>query len=99
MYGICNAETLENLIHTVHHMHNSTTEIRKLFAGQLNTAYTWYINAPMRHHYTIDLLLYLSTIRDKYMQMYKEVITQLHIHTRWSEFWLKVIYLFCLLCQ
>ena len=24
MYGIYNAETLENVMHTVHHMHNST---------------------------------------------------------------------------
>ena len=30
MYGIYNAEALENLIHTVHHMHNSTTEIKKV---------------------------------------------------------------------
>ena len=41
MYGIYNAETLENLIHTEHSVHNSTMEIEKLFAGQLNTAYTW----------------------------------------------------------
>ena len=33
-YGIYNADTLENLIHTVHSMHNSTMEIKKLFAGQ-----------------------------------------------------------------
>ena len=50
MYGIYNAETLENLIHTVRHMHNSIMEIKKLFAGQINTAYTWYINAPGTQH-------------------------------------------------
>ena len=33
MYGIYNAETLEYLIHTVHHTYNSTMEIKKLFAG------------------------------------------------------------------
>ena len=27
-------------------------------------------------------LLYLRTVRDKYIQMYKEFITQLHIHTK-----------------
>ena len=32
MYGIYNPETLENLMHTVHHMYNSTTEIGKLLA-------------------------------------------------------------------
>ena len=40
MYGIYNAKTLENLIHTVHHMHNSATEIERLFLGQINEAYT-----------------------------------------------------------
>ena len=43
MYGVYNAETLEDLIPAVHHMHNSTMEIEKLFAGELNTVYTWYI--------------------------------------------------------
>ena len=47
-------ETLENLIHTVHHVHNSTMQIEKLFAGQLNTAYTWYINTPDTQYYGID---------------------------------------------
>ena len=46
MYGIYNAETLEKPIHAVHCMHNSTTEIERFFAGQLNTACRWYINAP-----------------------------------------------------
>ena len=36
-------------------------------------------NAPGTQHYEIDSLLYLRTIRDKYIQMYKEFITQLHI--------------------
>ena len=40
MHGIYMDETLENLKHAVHHMHNSTMEIEKLFARQLNTVYT-----------------------------------------------------------
>ena len=44
MYDIYNAETLENRINTVHSMHNSTTEIEEIFTGELNAAYTWYIN-------------------------------------------------------
>ena len=81
-YGIYNAETLDNLIHTVHCMHNSTMEFEKLFAGQPNTAYVWYINTPITQHYAIDSLLYLRTIRHNYIQMYKEFITQLCIHTK-----------------
>ena len=82
MYGIYNAETLEKLINTVHSMHNSTTEIEKLFAAELNEAYTWCVNAPNIQEYVIDSLLYLRTVRDKYIQMYKEFITQLCIHTK-----------------
>ena len=46
MCGVYNVETLENLINTVHNMHYSTTDIEKLFAEELNAAYTWFINAP-----------------------------------------------------
>ena len=82
MYGAYSVETLENLRTTVHGMHNSTTEIERLFAGELNTAYTWHINASNTQDYAIDSLLYLRTVRDKYFQMYKEFITQLCIHTK-----------------
>ena len=37
MYGIYNAETLEELINTLHHIHNTTTSNEKLFAGQDST--------------------------------------------------------------
>ena len=43
MYGIYNAETLEKLRDTVHHLHDITTPNEKLFPGQLNSAYMWYI--------------------------------------------------------
>ena len=46
MYGVYNAEILDDLINTVLNMHNSTTEIERLFAGEFNTAYTWYIKIP-----------------------------------------------------
>ena len=62
--------------------YNSTIEIENFFAGQLNTEFTWYIHTPGMQHYTIDSLLYLWTMRDKYIQMYKEFITQWHIHTK-----------------
>ena len=37
MNGIYNAETLEKIINTVHHMHNFTSLNEKLFAGLLST--------------------------------------------------------------
>ena len=34
MYDIYNVETLEKLMNTVHHIHNTTTSHKKLFVGQ-----------------------------------------------------------------
>ena len=95
MHGIYNAEILENLIHMVHHMDNSTTEIERLFVGQINEAYTWYINAPDMQEFAIESLLYLRAIRDKYIQMYKEFIFQLCIHAKEIRIQ-KVTFLFCI---
>ena len=75
IYGVYNVET-ENLTHTVHSMHNSTIEIERLFAGELNATNTWYINAPSTQECATESLLYFRTVRHKYIQMYKEFITK-----------------------
>ena len=67
MYSFYNAETLVNLIYTVHYMHNFTAEIERLFARQTYKAYTWYINSPDMQEFAIESLLCLRTIRDKYI--------------------------------
>ena len=51
MYGIHSMESLENQTSAVHDMHNSITEIERLFTEELNTAYKWYINAPNTQEY------------------------------------------------
>ena len=69
IYGIYNAETLEKLIDTVHHMGNITPPNEKVFTRQLNTAYMWYINIHGTQdiqHYAINSLIYLRIIREKY---------------------------------
>ena len=83
MYGIYNAETLEKLISIVHHMHNTTSSHERLFAGQQCslTLRSLYANALGLQHYSINSLLYLRTVQDKYIALYRELITQLHIYT------------------
>ena len=49
----------------VHHIHNITTPNEKLFAGELNTAYMWYVNKQGIQHYAINSLLYLRMVRGK----------------------------------
>ena len=41
MYGIYNAETLEKLINTVHHIPNTTSSHEKLTAGQQSSLTLW----------------------------------------------------------
>ena len=82
MYGIYNAETLEKLIDTVHQIHNTTSSHKRLFAGQQSslTLRSLYANALGLQHYFINSLLYLRTVQDKYIVLYKELITQLCIY-------------------
>ena len=79
MYGVYNTETLEKLIKTVHNIHNTTTSHKRLFAGQLNPSVfkTLYVHYLGLHHYSINLLLYLTSIHDKYIYLYRELISQL----------------------
>ena len=42
MYGVYNSDTLEDLIDTVHKLHNRTTWNEKLFSGQIHDWYNYY---------------------------------------------------------
>ena len=81
-YGIYNEETLEKLIDTVHQIYNTTSFHEKLFAGQQSslTLRSLYTNALGSQHYFMNSLLYLKTMQDKYIALYKELITQLHMY-------------------
>ena len=79
MYGIYNAEMLEKLINTVHEIHNTTSSHEKLFAGEHNHSIfrILYTHSLGVKHYSINSLLYLRLIQDKYIAIYRELITQL----------------------
>ena len=82
MYGIYNAETLEKLISTVHNIHNTTSSHERLFVGQhsSNTFRLLYVHSLGLHHYSINSLLYMRTIHNKYIMLYREMISQLCIY-------------------
>ena len=79
MYGVHNAETLEKLINTVHNIHNTTSSHERLFARQQNslTLKSLYAHSLDLHYYSINSLLYLRTIQDMYITLYRELSTQL----------------------
>ena len=82
MYGVYNAETLEKLSNTVHNIHNTTSLHEGLFAGQQSslTLRSLYVNSLGLHHYSINSMLYLRTVHDKYIALYRELITQLCVY-------------------
>ena len=79
MYRICNAETLEKLINTVQEIHNVTSSHERLFVGEHNPALfrLLYRNALGIQQYAFDSLLFLRIVQDKYISLYKELITKL----------------------
>ena len=85
MYGINNAETLENLVKTVPALHSRQTLYEGLFAGWTSAAYKAYLQMHGAHgiwHYTVNSMLYLWTIKDKYIKIYNEFILQLWIYAK-----------------
>ena len=82
MYGIYNSDTLEDLIDTVHRLHNQTTWNERLFAGQIKDWYHWYLSSKGVNHYAMNSLLFLTTSREKYVKMYERFINQLREYSQ-----------------
>ena len=82
MYGVYNAETLEKLIQTVHKIHNVTSSHEELFAGEHDHSLFWiiYTDALGMQQFATDSLLFLRIIQDKYISLYRELITQLNTY-------------------
>ena len=85
MHGVYNTETLEKLLKTAHILHSCQSLVEELFAGQKETAYEVYSKMQNVHgvqHYVMNALLYLCTIKEKYIVVYNEFINQLHIYAK-----------------
>ena len=78
MYGTYNSDTLMDLIETVHKMHNSTILREKIFAG---TMHKWLkeqlMNSNNEYSYATDSMLFLTTIKEKYVRVYEKFILEL----------------------
>ena len=72
----------EKLITTVHNIHNTTSSHERLFVGQHSPSIfrMLYAHSLGLHHYSINSLMYLRTIQDKYIALYRELITQMCIN-------------------
>ena len=66
-------------------MHSHQMLIEQLFAGQQVETYKNYSKMQDTHgmqHYVTNSLLYLCTIKEKYIAVYNEFITQLQIYAK-----------------
>ena len=82
MYAVCNSDTLKDLIDTVHRMQNFTTWNKKTFAGKLHDWMEIYSQDEGVCIYTINSVLFLTMIREKYVKMYERFIEELKLYSR-----------------
>ena len=81
MYGVYNSNMLTALIDTFHKMQYTTTWKERTFAGKLNKMYQLYLNEEGMHNFAINSVLFLTTIREKYIKMYKRFIEELNTYS------------------
>ena len=85
MYGVYNAETLEKLVKMVQVIHSRQSLIEGLFAGQSAAAFEAYSQMHGQcgiQHYVINSMLYLHMIKDKYIEIYNEFISEMCIYAK-----------------
>ena len=73
MYGVYKSDTLTDLIDTVHILQNFTTWNEKTFTGKLHDWMEIYSQDEGICNYAINSVLFLTTVREKYMKMYEEL--------------------------
>ena len=82
MYGAYNSDTLTALIRTVQNMQNRTTWNEKTFAGKLTQLNQYYLNEEGTCMFAINSMLFLTTVREKYVKMYERVIEELKTYSK-----------------
>ena len=82
MYCVYNSDTLTELIDRVHMMQNITMWRERTFAGRLNQWFEMYLHQEGVHHYALNSVLYLISVREKYVKMYERFIEELCIYSK-----------------
>ena len=82
MYGVYSSDTLTELIDTVHKMQNTTTWKERTFAGKFKQMCQLYMNEEGMHHFAINSVLFLTTVREKYVKMYTRFIEELKTYSK-----------------
>ena len=83
MYGKYNSDTLMELVNMVHQMQNVTTWKEKIFVSKMNN---WLKHKLEEVHsefdYSMDAVLFLTTVKEKYVRMYERFINELRSYSK-----------------
>ena len=82
MYGVYNSDTLTDLIDTVHRMQNFSTWNEKTFDGKLHDWMDIYSQDEGVCNYAINSVLFLTTVREKYVKMYERFIEEMKLYSK-----------------
>ena len=82
MYCVYNSDTLTDLIDTEHRMQNFTTWNEKTFAGKLHDWMEIYAQDKGVHNYAINSILFLTTVREKYVKIYEGFIEEMKLYSK-----------------
>ena len=78
MYGKYNSDTLMELVNMVHQMQNVTTWKEKVFVSEMNKWLKCKLeDIHSEFDYSIDAVLFLTTVKEKYVRMYQKFINDL----------------------
>ena len=70
------------LIKTVQSLHNVTCQKERTFAGRLTQLKQLYLNEEGAHTFALNSILYLTTVREKYVRMYERFIRELITYSK-----------------
>ena len=83
MYGKYNSDTLMELVNMVHQMQNVTTWKEKVFVSKMNEWLKCKLeDISSEFDYSIDAVLFLTTVKEKYVRMYEKFINELKSYSK-----------------
>ena len=83
MYGKSNSDTLMELVNTVHQIQNVTMWKGKLFVSEMNDWLKHRLEeVRSEFDYSMDAVLFLTTVKEKYLRMYEQFINELRFYSK-----------------
>ena len=71
------------MAYNMHHMQNLTTWKEKMFVGKMtNWVKQELAKSKQEYAYSVDTILFLTTVREKYVKMYKRFIAELKSYSK-----------------